>query len=245
MLRVNLIRISWQFFVVWLILAAGNVLAGATCATDQCHPDFANGNVTVHPEEAACDDCHQGDLKAHIDDDGLMTVRGKTCPDCHDDAADYPFPHQAVIAGDCKACHDPHGDLEQQLLDPVFTAPYIDYDKNSYEQCFSCHNRDLLMFATTAFDTGFRDKERNLHFLHVKKDKRGRNCLFCHGAHGASQPKLLNETILYGAWNMPMTFTRTENGGTCAPGCHRPQGYDRTIDVIGRGNEETLVPGRE
>lgn len=235
MFRLILNRFWW--LLVGFVLVAGQSLAGETCATDQCHPDFTSGEITVHPEEAVCVDCHQGDLKEHVDDNGLMRVKEQTCTDCHEDAADYPFPHQPVMDGNCRGCHDPHGNLEQQLLNPELIKPYIDYDKNTYGQCFSCHDRDLLMFATTAFDTGFRDKDRNLHFLHVKKEKRGRNCLLCHGAHGSSRPKLIIEPVPFGAWSMPMNFTRTANGGSCAPGCHRPRDYDRTIDPAVGNNE--------
>jgi hypothetical protein len=75
--------------------------------------------------------------------------------------------------------------------------------------------------------TGFRDGDRNLHFLHVNKEKRGRTCRACHELHAAENSVQIRQEVSYGKWLMPINFTKEETGGSCHPGCHRIKAYDR------------------
>ena len=93
--------------------------------------------------------------------------------------------------------------------------------------CFTCHKRDLLQYPDTSFATDFRDGERNLHYLHVNNKQKGRSCVLCHDLHGGSKPKLIADSVPFGKWRLPLKFVKTETGGSCSPGCHKPQSYDR------------------
>jgi len=88
----------------------------------------------------------------------------------------------------------------------------------------------VLTEKTTGL-TGFRNGTRNLHFVHVNKADRGRNCRACHESHASAQPLHVRDTTPYGNWNMPINFKRTETGGSCASGCHKPYAYDRNTPV--------------
>ena len=39
--------------------------------------------------------------------------------------------------------------------------------------------------------------------------------------------ELKRESVTFGTWKLPIKFAPTDNGGSCAPGCHRPAVYDR------------------
>jgi hypothetical protein len=75
--------------------------------------------------------------------------------------------------------------------------------------------------------TNFRDGDRNLHFLHVNKEKRGRTCRACHEVHASAYPLQLREKVPYGKWMMPLNYKKRESGGSCHPGCHELEAYDR------------------
>ena len=136
--------------------------------------------------------------------------------------------HGPINKGTCTPCHDPHGSAESKLLVKSFSADfYAPYSDKEYELCFSCHKRDLLRFPETSFATGFRDGERNLHYLHVNKKEKGRSCKLCHAIHGGPNPKLVAESAPFGKWELPLKFIKTDTGGACSPGCHKPYNYDR------------------
>ena len=181
------------------------VKSGKACAS--CHNPHASDGEKLLPksEKDLCLDCHKNILKKN------QTVL-----------------HGPITQGKCTPCHDPHGAPNRKLLVKAFPADlYVPYTDNEYSLCFSCHKRDLLRFPDTSFATGFRDGERNLHFLHVNKKEKGRNCKACHAMHGGELPKLIPDKVLFGKWDLPLKYTKTETGGSCAPGCHRKSNYDR------------------
>jgi predicted CXXCH cytochrome family protein len=135
--------------------------------------------------------------------------------------------HGPIADGKCTPCHEPHGGPNAKLLVREFpVTPYVPYTDQEYALCFGCHKRDLVQYADTSFATGFRDGERNLHFVHVNQPK-GRNCVLCHDVHGGTSPKLIAASVPFGKWSLPIKFVKTDTGGSCAPGCHKPQVYDR------------------
>lgn len=202
--------------------------AQSSCVTADCHQTFED-RKTTHPAEFTCDDCHQGDLQDHIEEQTSLSLAGDMCGVCHQDLIRHEYPHPPAAEEACNLCHNPHADLERKLLPKNYPAGfYEDYRKDSYKLCFSCHKRIILRFPDTTYATGFRDGNRNLHYVHVNKDHRGRTCKLCHTVHGGENPKLIARTIEFGEWDMPMHYVKTENGGRCAPGCHRPLSYSRT-----------------
>ncbi|HXW68457.1 MAG TPA: cytochrome c3 family protein [Dissulfurispiraceae bacterium] len=204
----------------------------------QCHPQIEEkikASVDIHPpikSESGCVSCHS----PHASDaEKLLPKSGKDfCLTCHTDIIkpEYTVLHGPIRDGKCLPCHDPHASANAKLLVKSFpTEMYVPYSDKEYELCFSCHNRDMLLYAQTSYATGFRDGDRNLHYVHVNRKDKGRSCTVCHTIHGGTQPKLINQKIPFGNWSLPIRFTKTENGGSCAPGCHRPLAYDRKSAV--------------
>jgi predicted CXXCH cytochrome family protein len=210
---------------------------GALCL--RCHDDVgaAAANAAVPhaalEDERGCAGCHapHASNQAKL----LLAPEKETCLACHGEVIDRGMAvlHQPIADGKCTPCHQPHGGANAKLLVKAFpTRPYVAYTGEEYGLCFECHNRELLQYADTSFATQFRDGERNLHFLHVNDPQKGRSCVFCHGVHGSAGAKLVEEGVKFGQWSLPIKFVKTETGGGCAPGCHRPAYYDR--EVAGR-----------
>jgi predicted CXXCH cytochrome family protein len=198
-----------------------------------CHGDIED-KVTTSPvvhgavtSEAACASCHS----PHASDNAklLRNPEKDTCVGCHKTIVtkNMTVLHGPIADGKCTPCHDPHGGPNPKLLVREFPLdPYVPYTDQEYALCFGCHKRDLVQYADTSFATGFRDGERNLHFVHVNKPK-GRSCVLCHDVHGGNSPKLIAVSVPFGKWSLPLKFEKTETGGSCAPGCHQPKVYDR------------------
>ena len=200
----------------------------------QCHPKImekVEKAKAVHAPvntERGCASCHSPHAS---NTPKLLSNTGKElCLGCHRNLIrkNMTVLHGPIQTGMCTACHDPHGAKEANLLIKQFPADiYVPYTDQQFELCFSCHNRDLLRFPDTSFATGFRDGEKNLHYVHVNKKEKGRNCKVCHNMHGSTSPKLIADKALFGKWDLPLKFVKTETGGSCAPGCHKPYNYDR------------------
>jgi predicted CXXCH cytochrome family protein len=200
----------------------------------QCHPSISDNMQnarSIHApikSEKSCASCHS----AHTSEAEklLPKTEGQLCLDCHKDIIkkNYTILHGPIKDGKCTPCHNPHSSTQERLLVKKYsTDEYIPYSDKEYELCFNCHNRELLRFPETSFATGFRDGEKNLHFVHVNKKDKGRNCKLCHTVHGGTLPKLIAENVSFGKWKLPLKFVKTETGGSCTPGCHRTFNYDR------------------
>ncbi len=200
----------------------------------QCHPQIEEklkASKSVHPpikSEKGCATCHA----PHASDaPKLLPKAGKDlCFDCHKNfiKKSETVLHGPIKEGKCTACHDPHGTPNDRLLNkPYSTEFYISYSDAEYQFCFSCHNRDLLRFPTTSYATGFRDGDKNLHYIHINRKDRGKSCKVCHMVHAGENPKLIADKVPFGKWNLPIKFVKTDTGGSCAPGCHQKFSYDR------------------
>jgi len=195
--------------------------------------------------EKACASCHDPHAS---DGEKLLQKAGKDlCLDCHKDVLkkNQAVLHGPIREGKCTPCHDPHGSPNAKLLVKAFpTDLYVPYTDNTYPLCFSCHNRDLLRFPDTSYATGFRDGDKNLHFLHVNKKEKGRNCKACHAMHASELPKLVPEKVAFAKWDLPLKFVKTETGGSCAPGCHKKFNYDRKTPGKAPEPEKPKEPGK-
>jgi predicted CXXCH cytochrome family protein len=199
----------------------------------ECHADIEE-IVTKSPvqhgalKQKGCVACHSPHASDHK---GMLLTSAKdTCLLCHDDVVSgkRKVLHGKDHDGNCAACHNPHGGEFRKLLAGEFpTTSYVPYTDKEFGLCFKCHKRDMLQYADTSFATGFRDGDRNLHFLHVNQKDKGRNCTMCHSLHGSNGPMLIADTVPFGKWDLPLKFEKTESGGSCAPGCHRALAYDR------------------
>ncbi len=219
----------------------------ALCAS--CHGDILKalpGAKTVHGAfdmEDSCIQCHSP--HASTFDHLLRSSPGKLCFQCHDreialpmggrivnvegqlDAAEHI--HLPVAQGECTACHLAHFSSERSLLRLEYPDHiYADFDDEAYGLCFQCHDRALAEQERYT-DTGFRDGMRNLHYVHVHREK-GRACDICHRPHGSGYPNLLRKSFPFGPgkWDMPIDYVQSEHGGTCTSACHEVQSYDNS-----------------
>lgn len=136
--------------------------------------------------------------------------------------------HGPIRDGNCSGCHNVHGGDEAKFLSKPYPAVFYQaFDVDKYALCFTCHDKQLVLLEKTKGLTGFRNGDRNLHYLHVNKADRGRSCRACHEVHASKQPLHLRESVPYGNWQLPINYKRTSTGGSCSPGCHKPFDYDR------------------
>ncbi len=198
----------------------------------KCHPQTTDYEYLHAPVAAgdcsACHDPHTNKKNYYIKKNKAKII----CYNCHQPIVkkNDTFLHGPVKEGKCELCHTEHGSFYTHLLKDKFSTKYFnDYKKDTYKFCFRCHKIDLLMFPKTSYNTDFRDGKKNLHYLHVNRQSRGIACKFCHNIHASKQPKLMAQQVTFGDWDMPINFKITKNGGTCAPGCHKTESYDRTI----------------
>jgi len=186
------------------------------------HASTAKYLLRAAPKDM-CMTCHSKPQK--ISEDEVL-------PAFTDELKNKKFPHGPVKDKDCSGCHKTHGSNHFRLLadsyPPIFYSPFAE---ENYALCFLCHERSLVRTETTKDLTSFRNGYRNLHFLHVNKDRRGRTCRACHQTHASNQPKHIRKSVPYGMWQLPLNFKKTEAGGSCLPGCHIKKDYDRNNPV--------------
>ena len=142
--------------------------------------------------------------------------------------------HGPIEDEGCVMCHDGHGSAHVALLKLAYPPDkYAAYTDKAYALCFGCHEAALAAKAETEDETEFRNGTRNLHYVHVHKDRKGRTCRLCHAPHASALPHQLRAAVPFGraGWQLPIGFKPTENGGTCASGCHAPKTYDREKPV--------------
>jgi len=202
----------------------------------KCHKDLANAANVSHPHDPVsngqCEKCHN----VHASDNPKMFTKPSTelCFSCHTDLGEYisaqKYKHGPVQQGDCNACHNPHGSENYKILKKYFPEEfYTPYAEENYALCFECHNSQVAKDANTNTLTDFRNKDVNLHYLHVHKEVKGRSCKACHQVHASNQQKHIRVSVPFGNmnWELPVTYTKTENGGSCVVGCHAPKEYSR------------------
>lgn len=197
------------------------VLSGERCLS--CHTAHASDDPLMLRADkvTVCLSCHNEPITA---------TDGRTIPDMTAAVTERAFEHGPVEAGDCTACHSVHGSEHARLLrEPAPAALVGEADIRNYALCFSCHDQALMLAERTTVATQFRNGDLNLHALHISGENRGRSCTSCHTVHGSDQPRHMAEAVAYQGsdWLMPMAFALTDDGGSCAPGCHEPLSYSR------------------
>ena len=202
--------------------------------------------VTTEPACRNCHDPHGSDFPAMLLNDMVPL-----CLSCHDreiELADGgklanmkatleagPNHHGPIAQSNCAGgCHQVHGGTNFRLLVEEYPAEfYAPFGEGTYELCFSCHDRQLVLEERTDRLTNFRNGDHNQHYVHVNKATKGRTCRACHETHASNNPKHIRVAVPFGSagWQLPINFEKTETGGLCSPGCHRPYGYDRDDPV--------------
>ncbi|HEY4799102.1 MAG TPA: cytochrome c3 family protein, partial [Bacteroidia bacterium] len=211
-----------------------------------CHTDLQKNveSATVKhgaiTEKKACINCHSP--HSSTEKKNLLKPQPDVCFDCHDKAikagdrvipnmkeliTKSKFVHGAIENNGCSVCHNPHGSSAKFMLNNKFPSDnYSTADKQNYALCLKCHESALFEEATTTEATGFRNGDKNLHYLHVNKEK-GRTCINCHNVHASNSLFLIASKVKFGQWEMPIKYTKLPKGGTCAPGCHGEKTYTR------------------
>jgi predicted CXXCH cytochrome family protein len=185
-----------------------------------------------------CMGCHD----AHTSPYGRMLrdEPGKLCLACHN--KDYPREDERPLADlaklikenpnhhgpireqNCAGCHTAHGG-RFRLLTQAYPATFYDaWKPENYALCFNCHRKEVFTDESSKL-TRFRDGDRNLHFLHVNRERKGRTCRACHETHASRNAHHIRDKTPFGSWDMPIGYKKTPTGGTCAPGCHTEQSY--------------------
>ncbi|RMI02435.1 MAG: hypothetical protein D6681_10400, partial [Calditrichaeota bacterium] len=135
--------------------------------------------------------------------------------------------HEPAADGDCLDCHEPHAAPRHDLLSENFPGGnYAPGKVDTFSLCFDCHDPEMIEEPTTREYTNFRDGDRNLHYVHVTREK-GRSCRNCHDLHGSDQPHLIATEVPFGKWKMPIRYEASQQGGSCLPGCHERREYRR------------------
>lgn len=178
----------------------------------------------------ACHSPHYSEIKYL-----LLNKIDTLCYNCHKDKSVWKtrrFQHGPVVQGNCTACHNPHGSDNAYILRLAFPYEfYSPYEKGAYSLCFLCHKEALVTIGKTETITYFRNGERNLHELHVNRQK-GRTCRACHDVHASDMNHHLREEFKYGSSSMPIYYFKSDTGGRCILGCHKERSYDRVKSVM-------------
>jgi len=204
-----------------------------------CHTEIADLIQNKYKHDPVLEDCTICHDPHNSDYDQFLTQDIKSiCFDCHSDLGarieTAKEVHAPVASDGCSACHSVHGSENPFILYDYFPETfYNDYEEGLYKLCFECHDEKNISSAVTEDDTNFRNGKDNLHYRHVKMDRKGRSCKSCHEVHASNQPLHIRKSVPFGkgGWNLPIKFTKNENGGTCVVGCHKPKTYDRVNKV--------------
>jgi predicted CXXCH cytochrome family protein len=189
-----------------------------------CHDAHASGyrHLLRNATRTLCLECHNREIQ---------TPNGKI-PDMTKILDTGNKLHGSITVNDCTECHQIHGGVRPRLLNKEFPSSfYTPFQENSYELCFSCHDSYLALAPKTTSLTGFRDGDRNLHYVHVNQEVKGLTCRACHEIHAGDSEKHVRNYVPFGDWMIPIGFSKTSTGGTCSPGCHQVYSYDRENPV--------------
>ncbi len=222
-----------------------NVTVSHTPVTDEraclnCHASHGSNFDSLANDEGvmSCMACHGEPI---IDEDGKTTVVGMG-----ELLAAGANRHGPIRDGSCSGCHDVHGGSAPQLLvKPYPKEFYKKFEVETYALCFECHTSQLALQRKTDTVTDFRNGKANLHYVHVNRPKEGRSCRACHSTHASTNAMHIAETVPFGTWEMPVSFSPTPTGGECASGCHQYMAYDRDNPISHEPTEPVTEPAAD
>ncbi|MBU0618350.1 MAG: cytochrome c3 family protein, partial [Planctomycetes bacterium] len=201
------------------------VLTDAACAS--CHTPHGSDFDPLLKDNMVdvCLTCHDREIEladgSVLPDTKKVLTRGKNW-------------HGPIAQGNCAACHQVHGGtIFRMLIEEYPPEFYSSFREENYALCFDCHESEIVLTPETTELTNFRNGDQNLHFLHVNRRVKGRTCRACHETHASGNPKQIRDEVPFGpgGWTLPVGFQKTETGGRCDSGCHRPYVYDRVTPV--------------
>jgi predicted CXXCH cytochrome family protein len=211
-----------------------------------CHDDArTSADESKHPHKvmkgkASCINCHS----PHSSSEKKLLLKNtkELCLGCHNKSVTgdnrpavnmkdlletSKYIHPAVDRGGCSPCHTAHGSDNPYILNNAFPAGiYTQAVTDTFALCWDCHDMEMIQTELSTTVTGFRNGERNLHYVHIRGDK-ARSCATCHDVHAANNKHLVRDKMQFGNWPMPMNFIIEDDGGSCAPGCHGVKEYKR------------------
>lgn len=194
---------------------------GKACLNCHVAHGSANAKQLAGDPVKTCLECHKQAIKVN-QDRTIASMAGLADPDVHK--------HGPIKNGDCGSCHAVHGGDQEQLLLAAYSREfYQPFALEAYALCFKCHDKNIIAAAKVSTETGFRDGDRNLHYVHVVKETQGRACRACHEMHVSKFEAQIAASVTFGQWKLPINFAPSANGGSCGPGCHKPQSYDRRM----------------
>ena len=191
----------------------------SSCTVSDCHSDLMQNTFLHDPvKENECSTCH-GELSGHNQNPGEFKFKeideiGELCYSCHDSFEDRSFIHSPVEAGECTACHSPHGSPNKyQLLEQASDLCFICHDQDITSGrfvhgpagaggCLACHDPHSSDYAKN-----LRDKPPELCFMcHINKKSElekakiihkpaAENCVNCHNPHSNKNKYMLSEKV--------------------------------------------------
>ncbi len=171
-----------------------------------------------------CVTCH--DKPQRRRDGSIVAAVGNQTTECREDT----LLHGAIRDGNCTGCHDPHGTQNSMLLRAAYPSKdeiYRVFDPETYALCMQCHEVAAFEQAETSGLTRFRNGSKNLHFIHVNREFKGRSCRICHTTHVGENADHVRQGIAFGETMLNIDYQRHVTGGKCVTTCHVPRGYDR------------------
>ena len=201
-------------------------------AKKNIHKPLAEGAVAEKAGCTVCHTSHQSKNKFQLKEE----TAAELCFGCHEEKGEFDkkIMHGLKQELDCSLCHDPHASNNNSLLKFKFPKERKnEYDEEIYELCFQCHLRSLVAERYTWEKTNFRDGSKNLHFVHVKANKR--NCNLCHDIHSSNNELFVREFKVYPKdplskkYINKFKFLASNSGGSCEQNnCHaNHQSYNR------------------
>lgn len=211
----------------------------------RCHEDvrkMAKESKTPHgaiSTQRSCLNCHN--VHGSHEPKLLEAVPIDLCLKCHtkpvgklvgigEHLQKFPDHHGPIREGQCPNCHNPHGSDNFRMLvrnyEPEFYTKK--FELTEFSLCFGCHEQERVLQKYTDTVTNFRQGDRNLHYVHVNRDRKGRTCRACHDVHASQHPFHIRDAVPFGIWDLPTNYVPLKSGGQCTPGCHVTREYDRT-----------------
>lgn len=155
--------------------------------------------------------------------------------------------HGPIGEKNCSGCHNPHGSDFPRLLVNTYPPEFYTrgYSREDYRLCFTCHDAAAMETRETTTLTNFRNGKKNLHYIHVNRQTKGRTCRACHETHASNQPKHIRASVPFGKINWPLelqyrleytdfktgqpcdtpSITCKQSGGSCVA-CHARKTYN-------------------
>jgi len=186
-----------------------------------CHAPHASTreSLLIANNKKLCLKCHS---KTYRTDSTLVQNIGQLI-------SKSKYVHAAIEINGCATCHSGHSTGRPAMLLNNFPAGfYAPAKPKNFALCFDCHDGAILEKDVAASGTNFRNGSKNLHYVHIN-GTRGRSCRVCHNVHASQNEHLIRENVTYGKWTMKLNYKVSENGGSCTPGCHGKQKYDRNF----------------